>query len=208
MVVEVVKIHIIRQMQRSLLIAALAIMFLNAYCQQPTRFEYTHIKNSFYTSTSYLVSPTFDQSKLEGKEGKMIFLDQAYLNTLFNNAINLSISKDKRDSVSPGTIARFAINKKGEVIYCQFFLNFEDTLLITDEDLYNLYRRIKKIEIDITKFRIDPNYEYGHKDADYAIVIVGLISKESRDRFNKEIEERRKKRRLQNQAQTDSIKFQ
>lgn len=196
-------------MQRSLLIAALMIMSLNAYSQQSKRFEYTHIKNSFYTSTTYLVSPTFDQSKLEGKEGNMIFLDQAYnMNIHFNNAINLSISKDKRDSVSPGTIARFAINKKGEVIYCQFFLKFEDTLLITDEDLYNLYSRIKKIEIDITKFRIDPNYEYGLKDADYAIVMVGLISKESRDRLNKEIEERRKKRRLQNQAQPDSIKFQ
>jgi hypothetical protein len=196
-------------MQRSLLIAALMIMSLDAYSQQSKRFEYTHIKNSFYTSSTYLVSPIFDQSKLEGKEGNMIFLDQAYnMNILFNNAIDLSISKDKRDSVSPGTIARFAINNKGEVIYCQFFLKFKDTLLITDEDLYNLYIKIKKIKLDITKFRIDPNYEYGLKYADYAIVMGGLITKESRDRLNKEIEEKRKEKRLQNQTQPDSIKIQ
>jgi hypothetical protein len=190
----------IKHMHRILIITAFIIISLDLSGQQKKRFEYTRIGYS-----SYLVSPVFDQTKLEGNMGMAIFLDQSYMDDLFNNAINLTISKGKRDSVSLNTVVRFAINQKGVVFYCQFFLNFKDTLLIKDEDLFNLYHLLKKIKIDMTKVRIDPYYPSDLKYADYAIISGSLISKESRYKLNKEFEERLRKKRLQNQYQPDSI---
>jgi hypothetical protein len=187
-------------MPRILIITTLIIISLDLYGQQKKRFEYSPIGYS-----SFLVSPVFDQTKLEGNMGLPIFLDQIYIDDLFNNVINGTISKGKRDSVSLNNVYRIAINQKGDVFYCQFLLNSKDTSLITDEDLFNLYLKLKKIKIDMTKVRIEPNWERELKYADYGIIMGSLISIESRNKLNKEFEEKLRKKRLQNQYHPDSI---
>ena len=165
-------------------------------------------KKMKYTLTrfsQYSVEPIKNQKKLEGKEGIPIWSDDKYMTDLINSAIDAVLSKEQRDSISLGTAYSIVFNLKGEVIRCRFIITLTDTSRITDDNFSNLYKSFKKVKFDMTKIKIEPNYEYGLKTADYARITGSMISKESRDRFNKRIEEKLRNRKEQNYLHQDSL---
>jgi hypothetical protein len=139
---------------------------------------------------SYLAIPVSDPKQPSGKQGRAIWSNDKYMDSLFTNPIKNVFPKIKHDSLHINTFFLVGLDTKGDIIYCKFFVNYRDTALITEDDLYNLYLRFKKIKVDMTLVKIVPDANTDWKYADYAEIFGSLMSKEARYKFNKEYQDR------------------
>ena len=153
------------------------VISLGLNAQPDRRFDYS--KSSF---GSFIVKPLFDQSKPIGKEGRPTWTDQKYVDDLFYGPTDEVLS-GKRDSISIGTAWMIYFNLNGEITNCQFIINFKDTILITDDDLYKLYQKFKNIKIDMSKVKIVPDYNTNWTEADYGMIVGSMISKKAREKI-------------------------
>jgi hypothetical protein len=178
-------------MHRILIIITFILFPIELFSQTGKRFEYINM------GSSYLVTPIFDQTKPDGKQGRPIWTDDLYINKLFTNPIDEVLSKETRDSLHLSTTVLITFNSGGDILNCKFFISKKDSTLISEDDLFNLHDKYKKIKIDTSKIKIVPDYNTEWKEADYAVITAFLISKESREKFNREREERILKKKQQ-----------
>ncbi|MBW6479888.1 MAG: hypothetical protein K0B37_10705 [Bacteroidales bacterium] len=165
------------------IIIYISCIFISIEGSSQSQNKFSHTKSAF---SSYSVKPIFENDKIEGHPGILIVIDKNYWEITFEQAIDRSISKLKRDSISIGTGFTLHINTKGEISNIQFIINFRDTTLINESELFELYQRLKQIKIDMSKIRIEPDYSSNWENADYVLIGGSLISAESRARINKQ----------------------
>ena len=135
---------------------------------------------------SYLVSPVFDQTKGEGKLGQAFWSDNSYVTDLIYSIIKDVLSEEKLDSLHLGSGYIITFNSKGEILNCKFSIKYEDKNVISENDLYNLYIRFKKIKIDMSKVKIVSFFNHAEdKVLDYAEIFGSIIPLGNRDKFKK-----------------------
>jgi len=136
-------------MKKILIIASLTLIILSANAQTTEKFEYSSGLRSI------IARPKFDQSKAEGKRVEIVFTDNAYVEKLIYKEIREVFSNDDFKKMHRASIALININSSGDVLKCNFIINPEDKNIFSDDKLYNLYLKFKKIKIDMSKTRIN-----------------------------------------------------
>ena len=156
---------------------------ISSNAQSGKKFEYKATRFE-----SIIVVPKFDQSKGQGKQGLAEFSDKDYANNLVYDIIKSILPKEKLLKVNLASGFSIYFSTTGDVINCSFGLNPQDTGLISDEDLFNLYTKFKKTKIDMNIVKItggsdaSPGEKY-----DYASITGSLVPPEYRNvpRFNR-----------------------
>lgn len=159
-------------MKKLLLFIVSCLLAANTSAQGGSRFDFK--KTQF---GSYLVTPACGQSKVTGNPGQAIWSDKEYMNNLFSGVIREIIpEKDLRKiHLRTGFIVTF--NNEGSVLACTFTVDTLDRELITEDYLFNIYNRFKKIKIDMSKVSIGPGtYPTENKVFDYARVFGSFMS--------------------------------
>ncbi|HVN58135.1 MAG TPA: hypothetical protein VMT63_07560 [Bacteroidales bacterium] len=130
-----------------------------------------------------LAVPKFDLMKPEGTQGIAVWKEDTYIHKLFNSVVKSVLPKKKRDMLHLNTAVLLAFTRRGEVINCKFLLNTDDRNILTEEELYKIYIKLKRIRINPYKVRIDPDPVAGGTSPDYAIISGPLISRTGRERI-------------------------
>ncbi len=156
-------------------LAFLCLLTISIYSQKNHKFNY-EIKEKY---DAYIVTPNFDQLKVEGKRGIPSFLDECYLSNMFYTIIKGIVPKEKLSVFHKGSTLFITFNIKGEILYCWFVILIKDKNVLSENDLYNIYIKFKQTNIDMTKLRIDPpNYTKDVSLFQYAEISIPLIPKE------------------------------
>ena len=111
-------------------------------------------KKLIYTLTEsgiYVVTPNFDQVKSDIDPCPVQFTDDNLANQLFYNVIKEVFNNEQLNSIRLSNTFSIDFNSKGEVLYCRFFIDKHDKTLISEDNLYNLYVKLKKLKIDMSK---------------------------------------------------------
>ena len=124
--------------------------------------------------------PKFDMEKATGNEGIAVWTEDKYVHKLFNSIAKSVLSKNKRESLHLSTAVMVAFSRTGEVINCKFLLNRDDRKILTEEEMYKIYMKLKRIRINPYKVRIEPDPKAGGVMPDYAIISGSLISPRGR----------------------------
>lgn len=153
------------------------LLLITSYAQSGKKFEYQTIEFG-----SILITPTFDQSKGQGKLGMADFLDKNYANNLIYDIIKGVLPKEKLLKIHLNSAYTVFFSKSGDVINCTFTLNPADIGLISEEDLLNLYTKFKKTKIDMNKIKIrGGNDAPSGETYDYSILVGSLVPFEYRN---------------------------
>jgi hypothetical protein len=132
------------------------------------------------SGNTYLVTPVFDQIKVEGKKGQASWSDHNYVNNLFSNIIKEVVSKEKLSSLHFGSVYVIDFNTEGEILYCKFLIKDTDKNVLSENDLYDLYTRFKQLKIDMSKVKILPGYNTEESIFNYTEIAGPLIPKDSK----------------------------
>jgi hypothetical protein len=103
---------------------------------------------------NYMVTPIFDTTEMEGQHGLCQFLDQAYVDSIWFSLIKSSIPDEKLQLINLGSAVVFYFNTKGEVLNAWFLVHEKDKDLITEDELYDIYIKLKQLRLDTTKIVI------------------------------------------------------
>lgn len=172
-------------MKKILVILISSLLSFNLHSQTEKKFDYKLLK-----SGNYVVTPLFNQTKGVGKGEMVSWSDENYFNNLFLSIIKEVLSKEKQDSLHLNTVYVITFNFKGEVLNCKFFINNLDKDVLSEKDLYSLYMRFMNLKIDMSKVKIGSNLSSDDKNFDYSEISGSLITKENRDKLNKEYEDK------------------
>jgi len=166
-------------MRNIILVTIYCSIILSANAQIEKRFDYKKTPSGVY-----LVTSTFDNFKNDPKSLLKYQSDPIYVNSLISDLVKevLTIEKIGKIHFSTGWIITF--NSKGDVLSCKFSVNEEDRKTISEEDLYGLYIRFKKVKLDMTKIKIDSaNNPLDGIETGYCEMGGTLIPKEYRDKL-------------------------
>jgi hypothetical protein len=161
-----------------------------ALCLAPAVLTAQNLEMFEYTKheTGYIAVPKFDKAKPSGIEGRAVWSEEKYIHDLFNRTVGSALSRKKREQLHLGSSVMIAFDIRGEVINCKFFLAFEDKGILTEEELYAVYMKFKKVRINPYKVRIENNPEAEPGVPGFAVISGPLVSKEGREKRIKETE--------------------
>lgn len=141
-------------------------------------FEYTHLDEGD------MAVPKFDKSKAEGIEGIAVWRKDKYVHKLINSVVSHVLSKQTRESLHLESAVLIAFDRHGTVINCKFFLDRNDRKILTEEELYKICMRFKKVIINPYQVRINPDPKTGNQLPEYAVISGSLISKAGRKKVS------------------------
>lgn len=130
-------------MKSIVLITFFCLILTSSFAQKGEKFKYQSEQFG-----NLIVTPTFDHSKGQGKHGEANYSDLAYVNNLVYGVIKEVFPKEKLFKIHLNSSYLIYFNSKGEIINCTFILNPNDTSIISEDDLYNLYTKFKNTKVD------------------------------------------------------------
>lgn len=151
-------------MKKILMIIIISFWVIGLNGQKVKRFDFKPDSHGVYS-----VTPTSDQTK-SGENGVRVFwTDQHYINELFYKVIEEVLPVERLKSLHLNSVFIINFSLRGEALNCSFSINSKDLNKITEEELYSLYSKLKKIQIDMTKIKIaeDVPYNFDIKEADH-----------------------------------------
>jgi hypothetical protein len=102
-------------------------------------------------------TPVFESYSLAGKEQAVFYAENLeYYESFFNNIVKQSLTKEKYDALNKDKPSRivFDLDSEGKFHYATFWLRNSDQDVLTDSDLYTLYRNLKKSSLNMSKMSI------------------------------------------------------
>jgi hypothetical protein len=167
-------------LKKSILFFCILVFFIvTGDSQGVEMFTYIHLE------AGDMVVPKFDNSRAEGIEGIAVWTEDKYVHKLINSVLSHVLSRTKRESLHLESAVMIAFNRQGEVINCKFFLERNDRKILTEDELYRIYMKLKKVEINPYKVRINPDPKTGNKLPDFAVISGSLINKAGREKMDK-----------------------